>query len=398
MMGSMINSLASFLLSMIVTRVTGEVVAGVFVYAFALAQQMQSIGSYEVRPYQSTDINEKYPFSVYLSARIVTCALMMIISTVFILIKRDSLYNSIVIFLMCLYRMVDSAEDVYQGMFQQKGRLDIAGKAWFFRVFTSTVAFIVTLYLTQDLIITTLVAIIVAFLGLFLLNINVAKKFVSLKPDFHLKPLCSLLLSCLPLFLGVFLLLYIYNAPKYVIDQTLAPEYLTYYNALFMPTFVINLFSGFVLKPMLNSLADSWYHGKFSQLKSTIIKMSAGIMGFTLFLVVCAYFLGIPVLSWFYSVDLSPYRSELLILLIGGGFSAISVVFYYAATVMREQKSILAVYAITALIAVISTPYMIKTMGLWGASLIYLLLMVFMTLLFAVIDIYYIRKAQKGVG
>ena len=42
-------------------------------------------------------------------------------------------------FLMILYRAWDSVSDLFQGLFQQRERMDIAGKTMFYRYSTSTV-------------------------------------------------------------------------------------------------------------------------------------------------------------------------------------------------------------------------------------------------------------------
>ena len=362
MAGSTVMSLSTLLLTMIVTRVTGEITAGIFVYAFTLAQQLQSVGYYEVRPYQSTDLQETYSFSTYLSARIVTCTAMMVICLVIIAFRENSLYNNLVIFLVCFYKMFDTAEDVYHGLFQQQGRLDVAGKA------------------------------------MFLFDVLVSRQFVKEKYSFQFIPLRRLLITCFPLFIGAFLLLYIYNAPKYALSDYMPPEYLTYFNALFILTYIINLFSGFVLKPILNTLADSWLNREFKRFSGIILKLSLALVGFTVLVIAAGYFMGLPVLSWLYSLDLSPYRTELIVLLAGGGLSAISVVLYYAATVMRKQKWTLFIYIAVSVAAMIVSPMAVQKMGLLGASLIYLALMVFMTLLFICMNAYFIHKAKQEAG
>ena len=65
----------------------------------------------------------------------------------------------------------------------------------------------------------------------------------------------GILWECMPLFIGSYLTLYVGNAPKYAIDDFLELKYQTYYGILYMPSFVINLLSGFVFKPLLVDLS-----------------------------------------------------------------------------------------------------------------------------------------------
>ena len=397
MAGSMINALSSLLLSVFVARVTGEVTAGIFLFAFAIAQQMLTVGYYEMRPFQSTDVQHAFSFPTYLASRIVTCTAMLVFSIPFIAISGGSFYNCTIAFLMCVYKMFDAAEDIFHGMLQQNGRLDVAGKALFFRVLFSTVAFLIGLYVTHDLVITALLGIVVAFLSFTVLNISTAKEFESIRPDFSFAPLKKLLITCFPLFAGSFMLLYIYNAPKYAIQSQLSQEYQTYYNALFMPTFVINLFSGFILKPLLTSLANNWAVKKVKEFRAMIVKLSLYIMGFTAAVLLGAYIFGIPMLSWLYGVNLFKYRMELMLLLLGGGFSALSVVLYYALTVMRYQTKLIFVYLITFVLSLIFAPIFVSSAGINGAAVVYLMLMIIMTLLFFFLLFFYLLKTEKEI-
>ena len=48
-----------------------------------------------------------------------------------------------------------------------------------------------------------------------------------------------------------------------------------------------------------------------------------------------------------YDIDLAPYRAVMLVLIAAGGFNAVSMLFYYALTVMRLQKEIFAGYTLS---------------------------------------------------
>ena len=62
---------------------------------------MLTIGNYGMRNYQATDLNNKYLMSVYLSSRIVTNIIMMIIVVTFVLIEgyswKRALVNNIIV-------------------------------------------------------------------------------------------------------------------------------------------------------------------------------------------------------------------------------------------------------------------------------------------------------------
>lgn len=396
MVSSMLNAFTSVVLLIVVTRVGGETTAGIFSYAFASAQLMMTIGLYEIRPYQATDLKQKYTFNDYLNSRILTSLLMIVSSTVYIMYNVWSGScppdRIAIVFLMCLFKLIDVVEDVFHGQLQRKGRLDVAGKAMSIRILFSTTAFMVSFYLLQNLISATVIATVVGIVIFIICNLTIISEFASVQLTFCKKAVGSLFVVCFPLFAGSFMVNYIYNAPKFSINSIMPDEYQTYYNILFMPASVINLFSGFLLKPMLTTLAQTWLKKDYEKFKLIVFKLFYAVIGLTLLVVVVGYFLGIPVLSFIYSVDLSDYQWELVIALIGGGFSAMAIVLYYTITVIRRQQFILYGYLLVFIIALIFTPTMVEAGGIFGGVLIYMLLMILMSLVFLGILVFFVKK------
>lgn len=400
MTGSMLNALMSVVLLMIVTWVGGADVAGVFSYAFAAAQLMLTIGYYEMRPYQATDLKERYQFGDYLSSRVITCAAMIVVSIVYIavnvLMGNCSPDRVAVVFLMCVFKLIDAAEDVFHGQFQQKGRLDVAGKAMSIRIFCSTAAFAVAFAVSHSLVAATVVAIAAALLCFVACNLTVISEFSPVRFPFRWGVLKSLFITCFPLFAGSFMINYIYNAPKFAINSLMADQFQTYYNILFMPASVINLFSGFVLKPLLTTLAENWVQGEIKKFRALTLKLILWIFALTVVIVAGGYLLGIPVLSLMYPVDLSPYRLDLVIALIGGGFSALSIILYYGITVIRKQQFILYGYSFVFVLALIFTPIFVRAGGIRGAVLVYMSLMILLSIVFLGILLFFVRREEKS--
>ena len=106
MIGSIFESALSFVLLIVVNRIMGEASGGVFTLAFSHAQLMYYIGTLEVRPIQSTDVRQKYPFSAYFSIRLVSCVLMILVCLVYALtMDADPMKKRIVMYV-CLYKTV----------------------------------------------------------------------------------------------------------------------------------------------------------------------------------------------------------------------------------------------------------------------------------------------------
>ena len=62
------------------------------------------------------------------------------------------------------------------------------------------------------------------------------------------------------------------------------------------------------------------------------------MIGLTVFVLAGGFVLGIPVLSVVYGVDLAGYKTELMVLLLGGGFLAYTSFYQMILTVIRRQN------------------------------------------------------------
>lgn len=383
-LGSLANALASVMLLMVATRCLGAGGAGVFSLAYALGQQFQIVGAFEMRPYQATDVRGRYSFSVYLGSRILTTSIMVfaIVAYGFAMygIGRDLLILTCV----CGLRILDVAEDVFQGALQRVGRLDIAGKALFLRVVVTTVVFCAGLVATHDIVMSCLFSFVVSLPVLYALNVKRATAWVKPTPSFEMADIKSLIFACAPLFAGSFLQSDLTNVPRLAIHNVLSTDMQTIYSALFMPAFVINLLSGFLFKPMLTTMAESWEEHEHCGFASIICRCEALVASATVVCCAGAFVVGIPVLSFLYGIDLSGYRPFLIVIMIGGGLNAANIVMYYALVTMRRQRVIMGAYVLADLVSRFISSRIVCTFGMTGAAYAYALSMLVIFSIYAV--------------
>ena len=96
------------------------------------------------------------------------------------------------------------------------------------------------------------------------------------------------------------------------------------------------------------------------------------------------YLLGIPVLSILYGVDLSAYRIELVILLLGGGLMALINFFTMVITVTRYQKHLVWGYLIVSISFLLQGKKIAASYGIMGISGFYTLSMTVLAVIFLV--------------
>lgn len=202
----------------------------------------------------------------------------------------------------------------------------------------------------------------------------------------------SLLKMTGPIFLSGFLSFYLSNASKYALERYFDSDILACYGFVAMPVFAIGLLSGFVFRPQLVSMSVDYSEDRIANFRRNIFRQYAVIFGLTLVSVTVAWIIGVPILSWLYHTDLSRYRIELVVLVLAGGFLALSSYQSVILTIMRKQQYILYGYAIVAVIAVSTIWSTVSRYGTLGAAWSYLALMVVLCIIYMIFLIRYIRK------
>lgn len=400
----LINAAEAVVMSMIVTRMTGLTDAGMLTMAFAVGNLVLPVGKFGVRNYQVTDVDNKFPFSTYLSARLVTVSLMVLIVCGYLNYAMVRLEygkdKTGIIFAICMIYAVEALEDVIWGYFQHMDRLYAGARMFCLRWMAILVVFPFALYSSRDLRLTLmwcLAVSIVIFLFLLLLSYprfsdeeDRLPNLLGRKED--VRQIAKLFKAVFPLFAISFLALYENNMPKYAIDAYLTDEIQACYGFVAMPVFVIGLLNNFIYQPTLVAMAVEWEQGQFEKFTRRIGKQFVIIGGIAIMCLAGAYLLGIPVLSLLYHTDLSDYKGELLILLFASAFLAASGYQSVLLTIMRCRKALLLPHCAVSVGELIILPPVVSKYGTMGAAVCYLSFMLLLCVLYA----YVLFKKLQG--
>ena len=193
--------------------------------------------------------------------------------------------------------------------------------------------------------------------------------------------------------MATFLLFYIGNAPKYAIDAVMDDVAQAQYGYIAMPVFVVGLLAGFIYNPIIASLADDWAEGRRGAFARRFALQTLIIVGITLVCIAGAWLLGVPVLNLLYNTELAPYKTDLLVLLAGGGFLAMATLFTTGLTIIRWQNKLIPGYVIVASLALVTCPPAVQAAGIDGASWVYLGLMAILTVWFGIVFALGVKRA-----
>jgi len=382
---SLMTSLATVVMLLVVTRTAGIRAAGVYSLAIAVGQQFQTLGMYEVRTYHVTDLRHRFTFGTYLATRIVTVALMLVGIVGYAMVSGDGGSDVLLIVLVASLRVFDAFEDVYVCELQRVGRLDLGGRACFWRALSTTASFSGMLVATGNLLVSTVVSLVVSLVVMVGVYLPPSRGLFPLRPTWDPRRVGQVLLACLPLFLASFISMYLSNAPRFAIDRYLDPTQQGYFAILFMPAVTINLMSLVIFRPLLTRMAGLWVQGDRPGFRAVVNRGLLATAGAFVVVGLVTYVAGVPILGLVFGKDVSAFSVELMVLVAGGAMNAASVVLYYALTTVRLQNLVFAGYVLAAGAITLLCVVLVPQGSLLGASVAYTAAMSVLVAVFAVV-------------
>lgn len=387
LLGNLAASGVSVLYLLIVTRLTSAKVADQFSLANSIGTLWIVIGLFQVRNYQGTDVNQKHSFIGYFQTRLITILAMLVTLYPYLYIVGEGRYSFetiLLTFLMILYRMWDAVSDLFQGLFQQRERMDIAGKTMFYRYSTSVVVLFLSILLSKSVIVGLFSLVVWNGLVIIFYETSFLKYFETIHwrelfSSNYKKDINDIFLACWPLFVNGFILLYILNEPKIIIEKGLNQGVLQTgmqrdFNILFMPVFFMSLII-LMVRPLITKMAILWNREKYAEFSQIVKKLLFYLFIGGIAVTIVAYFIGTPILSLVFGVALSQYTLPFVILIFAGVLYALAIVFENILTIIRKQHLLVGLYIVLLVITKLVTEPFIYQKGMLGATISFFIVM-----------------------
>jgi len=392
-------ALQSMLMTIVTQNKLGEADTGVLAIGSAQAFLLGCVGTFGVSRFQASDVGRRFSFVQYVTARVVTVGAMWLIAGGFLTWQwARGAYDGFkigIIALMVGLKTVDVVEDVVLSYFQQHKRLDIGSRACTVRYAITMCVFTGAVFLLGNLtwaLVATLIVAVIVFLGLAWLILH---GFVTEEDRGSSNSIFRLFRECGPMFVAWALTVYVNNAPRYAIDQASTSVVQAQYTFLATPVFAISLVATFMFNPMIARLATLWQERDVAGFNRIALRLLVLITGVGIVCVAAGYFIGLPILSWIFQVDLSGYLHEFMALLVAGFLVAVTGLLSTLLTVIRHQSFMAWGYAGVSALSLVFAARWVRAQGLMGASLLYLCLTGALTLIFGAGLIAYLVRARK---
>ena len=366
---SMITAFSSVGVLLIVTRCLGENEGALFSAAVAMVNTLMIVGNMNAIGYQISDVKEKYAFSTYRRQRI--CCLFVMISV----FKYGVRKKACVITIYAIYKSINVLCELFQGRYQQLGRVDLGAKLNFLKVFVPDIVLCVAVIVTKNIVISIFLAIICGGVVLIVFNLKEWRTpfLSSRKETWH--EVWKLTKDILPLFFSAFSATYILNAAKYAIDNNLDGRIQLIYTILILPATTVHMIAGFIYRPVLTQYANIWEEQKYRLFVKKIMLIVSIILVCALIILNIKKWL-LAIIAAMYSMPiLCEYDTEFGILLIAGTTNALNVFVCYMITIIRKQKILYYVNIVTLVSSFVIPEMYVRYAGLRGATLSYVILM-----------------------
>lgn len=400
--GGALNAGQVAIMLIFVSYKMGHIISGMITISYAIANLFMSVGKYGIRNYQVTDVEEVHSFGDYFWNRCTTVLLTLIVAVAYVfycrLFQGYSVEKTLILCEVMVLKLIDAFVDVFFGRFQQNGRLDIGAKIMAIQCFMYTACICVMVMLGLNIHVCMLGGVVTSILSATIL-ISVVRSYLNIQ-GMHLnkRKVFSLLKTCFSLCVGITLSIYVGNIPKYLIDAYMDEHTQAIFGYIMMPVFVVTLLNQFIYQPTIKDLGDLWNKGEIKLFKNKVLRQCLIVAGLTVFIIAGGLLIGLPILSIMYNTDLSVYRTEFAILLIGGGLYALAFYLNVPITTIRKQRYIAIGYVVASVLSLVSGKWFVKGHGMLGASLLYLLINILLVAFYMLSLMLCIRKIEKRKG
>lgn len=395
-LGMTFNSFNSLFFLILVNRINGINTAGIFSFAFSVACLLYVVGIYSGRTFQVSDIKGELNDKEYLVHKILTCLIMIIIVMFFILIKDYTLDKNLIIVIMTVYKLLEAFSETFYGYLQKNEELHIVGKSLFYKSIVGLMVFFFVDYFTKNIVLSCVALVINSIVYIIFYDIRKSISLIS-KDKVRINKVLKLFKIGFSVFVFSFLAIFIVNVPKYVIDVLLSDSYQTIFSIIIMPGTVMSLCGQYIMAPLLTQVVDFYNQQLYDKFINLIIKMIKILILLGFLVEVVAAFIGIPVLSFIYSINLDKYKIDLILVIFGAILYALSGVLSTALVTMRKNTIQMLIYIIDSIFSIFACYILIKSFGVHGAVYGYVLTMILHSMLYIFYFVFEFKKCKKNI-
>lgn len=339
---------------------------GYYSYALAITAPIFMLSNLQLRPLVVADFNleKKFSFSEYLSLRLMTILLAILISLFFVDWKNNLALS--IVLAVVLIKASESVSDIIYAYYNANKKTKFISRSLTFKSVLVILLSFCVLYLTHNIVYSLIATLIGYLFVLGLLDIRQNINHLS-EINFFDKKLKKIVKIGLPLGISVMLVSLQTNIPRYFLENYSNVELVGVYTILYYFIVIGGIVMNSVCQYLSPSFSEFYRDLRIEELKKIIknaffIALSLGVTGFFISL-----FLNDFIIKIIYGKDYLAYAYLLPYIMIAGIFTYLSVVNGYLLTSLKLLKIQMPVFLILVCLTVIYSYLLIPVYGLTGA-------------------------------
>lgn len=368
--GSFLYLFSQWVLTVIIVHLSGYGDAGIFSLAMSLTNMFYCIAIYGIRNYQVSDIKNKYSDGIYILSRIITCVAAFIFCAGFIVVNSYNSKTSLAIVLYMFFKISEAIVDVFHGIDQKLWRMDVIGKSFIIRAFSTFILFTVTLYLSENLCVSIAMMAIGAYFGIIVYDIPQSYKLENFNIELNFRFVNKLLCECLPLVIYLFLSTSLSTIPRYFLEKFYSNEVLGIYASIATPAVIVQVAASYFFNPFITLFAEKYNAHQLNEFVKLFKKCMLVILLLSIVAIIGAIILGNFGLRLLFGESILQYSYLLIPIIICTILTAIVWFLCTLLTVMREFKGLIFSNVLAVLVCVVLSLTLIPQLSMNGVNIV----------------------------
>lgn len=371
LVGTVLQSALSPVLLIVVTQLNGIEASGLFSFAVSISVVFWAVSLWGGRTYQVSDVDKEFTAGGYFAVRAITSVIVLLSAVMFCILSGYDSSKTNLILLLVSFKITESFADVMYGILQTHHRLYISGVSLMMKSVIGFGAFVAVNNLTGDLLLSSAALLLVNLIGMAFFDLpwvrrvgERPRRLLKLRP--HLRESLMIMRRTAPVFVVIFLTMFSLNIPRYFLDKY-HPDQIGYFGIMAMPITLLGLLVSFIIQPNIVELSNLYNQGKIKQFTRIVYRMLAATLLLGLVAVGATYAVGVEVLNIVFSIQLAPFKWELIVMVIGAVATALLSIYINILIVMRRFKGACLNLFFTNLVLLLCSPMIIEPQAMMGA-------------------------------
>ena len=391
--GVSLYGFVSLFLLIIVKRINGLGLSGVFSYSYSICTLFLYVSMFYNRTYQIANYNSNKSFNQYLSTRLLTTIISLLIIFLFSIISGFDFAKISIIMLLMLFRSIDAVADCFYAFLQEKDSLYQVGISYTLKSIIGVLLFLIVDILLNNIFLSVIALVVVNILFFLLYDLRNFRSLNSNKIKLDFSNTKLIIKESLSIFIFSFLSIFLANVQKYVIVYYASDEIQSIFAMIIMPATVLSLVGYYLINPFINKLNNLYKNNDIKNFKKLSIQLVLSLFGVGFIGLVVCYYLGIPVLNLIYNIDLSEYKDGLLVIILASIFSASCMIISNYLVLFNKNNMQALFYLISSIVAIVIC-FIDKNNAILSATISYLVSYCINFLLYLCYYFYNLRKCE----